>query len=386
MAKKMQFTPGSKPLMTILNDITNVNTGGLDLQPKYQRGYVWNSDFKNKLIYSLVKSYPIGSISLRALNTPNDKGAETEVVDGQQRLTTIRDFVNNSLVIRGEFSQKILLELRENLISISKNDKSAQKLLKKLDNKNGFSLKYSDLPEIIKNNILAYPLALISISNSEDKDITEYFNFLQNQEILRAGEIINSIPQTILEKYLNRLSNKDKLLENLGFVDNRKEFEKIFYSIVGLFDKSISFGTTDKEIQNYVANKKNDLTDLPLKLTENMIKNLNIISQAENLKKYSANKRFLKLLLLLAGFNLIDFDKMLSINLSKLNTINTMLSSFNSAKKGIVEETFKNFSKEEIEEYRLIALFTKGAQSYDNALNRCKVLASKINTDSKILD
>lgn len=380
----MQFTPGSKPLMTILNDITNANTGGLDLQPKYQRGYVWNNDFKTKLIYSLIKGYPIGSISLRVLEQPNSKGAQTEVVDGQQRLTTIRDFVHNSLIIRGEFSHKILLELKDTLNALSENDKSAQKLLKKFANKNGFNLKYSDLPESIKLNILAYPLAIISISHSEDDDITEYFNFLQNQEILRAGEIINSIPQTILEKYLKELSDKDKLLNNLGFNDNRKEFEKIFYSIIGLFDKSISFGTTDKEIQNYVANKKEDLTGLPLELTENMINNLNRICAAKDLKKYRANKRFLKLLLLLAGFDLINFEEKLQISLAKLDEINTMLSSFNSAKKGIVEETFKNFSKEEIEEYRLIALFTKGAQSYDNAYNRCKILAAKINNDSKI--
>lgn len=319
------------------------------------------------------------------MNERNSKGASTEVVDGQQRLTTIRDFINNDYSVQGEISKKIVLELKETLENFSDtNDKSNEKLLKKLQNKNGFSLKYSDFPQNIRDNIIAYPLSIMSISNSSEIEITEYFNFLQNQEILRAGEIINSIPATTLEQYLLLISDKTKFLKLLGFSNKRKEFDKIFYSIMGLFDNKINFGTTDKEIQNYVAGKKGDLAGEALSRTLKMTENLNLLINLDCDENLHANKRFLKLLLLIAGFNSIEFFNNLLIKIKKLKKINDMISSFNSAKKGIVEETFIGFTRDEIEDYRLIALFTKGAQTYENAQKRCIELAEKINTDTKI--
>ena len=89
MLEQMRFSNSSIPVTTVLNDINTVAFGGLDLQPSYQRGYVWKDDFKDKLIYSVIKNYPTGNISVRVLNAPNAKGARSEVVDGQQRLTTL---------------------------------------------------------------------------------------------------------------------------------------------------------------------------------------------------------------------------------------------------------------------------------------------------------
>ena len=88
--RRINFNPAPMPLATIMGNIKNVNRGGLDLQPEYQRDFVWNQDFKEKLIYSLIKRYPIGNISIRNLEEVNDKNARSEVVYGQQRLTTIQ--------------------------------------------------------------------------------------------------------------------------------------------------------------------------------------------------------------------------------------------------------------------------------------------------------
>lgn len=96
MALVMAFSYDSRPIQTILNQIRNINKrDGIDLQPNYQRGYIWSSDFKDKLLYSIIKSYPIGNVSLRVRTEKNEKGAMQEVVDGQQRLTTIYKFIEN---------------------------------------------------------------------------------------------------------------------------------------------------------------------------------------------------------------------------------------------------------------------------------------------------
>ena len=50
MLEQMNFSNASVPVTSVLNSINTVNFGGLDLQPTYQRGYVWKDDFKDKLI------------------------------------------------------------------------------------------------------------------------------------------------------------------------------------------------------------------------------------------------------------------------------------------------------------------------------------------------
>lgn len=381
MNKRMQFTPGTTPLLTAMNNIKNANNGGLDLQPDYQRGFIWSPEFKNKLIYSVIKKYPIGSISIRELNSKNSKGALQEVVDGQQRLTTIYNFIYNEYRISGEMAKAIALDICDYLKD-NNDDKKLIALRKKLNNKGGFTLKYNDLPEIIKDNIQAYPLATVNISYSSEEEISEYFRFLQNQEVLRAGEIINSIPETHLQKYLDKVQNIDKLMDILGYSNNRKEFDKLFYSIIGLYDKQINFGTTNKCIKEYVFNKKTDLEGDALTQTLKMINNLNKVLDVEC--KFKANKRFIKMLLLLAGFEAINFNDNLDIKLKKLDKINNMLSSFNSAERDIVNKTFVGFSDKEIEEYRLIALFNKGAQTYRITQERIFSLADKIHNEKKI--
>lgn len=300
MLERMSFSNASIPVASVLNSINTANFGGLDLQPTYQRGYVWKDDFKDKLIYSVIKSYPSGNISVRVLNTPNAKGARSEVVDGQQRLTTIREFVNNDYAIKSEWSKRIIQIIKEYYEDAGVEDDKVKRLVKKLNNKGNVKLKYNDLPEIIKQNISAYNIPMTYIANSSDQQIREYFRFLQNQERLKAGEIINSMPATNLEIFIERLNHKNLFLDVIGFSDNRAEFEKIFYSIIGLFDNKISFGTTDKTIQNYAA--KAETPTIGLLQTENMIEQINIITSLGTNILPNTRKRFLKYLLLLAGF------------------------------------------------------------------------------------
>lgn len=58
--------------------------------PKYQRGTVWNNQQKEKLIDSMNKGFPFGSILLYK-NEKNEK----QIIDGLQRSTTIIEFVRN---------------------------------------------------------------------------------------------------------------------------------------------------------------------------------------------------------------------------------------------------------------------------------------------------
>lgn len=374
---KINFQPGSLPIQTLVNEIINVRRGGLDTQPFYQRGYIWNDDFKSKLILSITKGYPIGNITIRNLDNANEKGARKEVVDGQQRLTTITNFMDDEFEVKGEIAN-LIIENNEELF-MEEESKIVKRIYKKYKTGKKVNLKYSAFPEMLKGNFNAFPLAVTSISNADDNQVTEYFRFVQNQERLRAGEILNAMPESILEKYVEKIEDKDKLLRILNFRDNRMEFEKVFYSIIGLFDRKINFGVTDNVIKSYVGNKNEDLDKETLKLVNQMIDGLNYIIDNEDRITINIpmNKRGLKLLLLLLGFNYIDLEN-IDTSIKNLYKINEKLSAFNSAKKNIVQETFLENTENEIEEFRNIALITKGAHPYDRVKERIEILSEKI--------
>lgn len=72
--------------------------GRLTIQPEYQRHYIYNDGEKDvAVIESLLKKYPIG---LFYFNRTSD--GRLEVLDGQQRITSIGRFVNGKFAITDE--------------------------------------------------------------------------------------------------------------------------------------------------------------------------------------------------------------------------------------------------------------------------------------------
>ena len=75
--------------------------------PEFQREYVWNRDQAKKLIGSLFKEYPVGSLlfwktsnppALKNVdNLPEKLGLLQVILDGQQRLTTLFMLINGSI-------------------------------------------------------------------------------------------------------------------------------------------------------------------------------------------------------------------------------------------------------------------------------------------------
>ena len=75
-------------------------SGKLTIQPEYQRNYIYASDGGKKeaaVIESILKGYPIGLIYFNKVN--NDA---LEVLDGQQRITSLGRFVTDKFAIKDE--------------------------------------------------------------------------------------------------------------------------------------------------------------------------------------------------------------------------------------------------------------------------------------------
>ena len=66
--------------------------GNLILSPKFQRRVVWQPAARSYFIDTLLRGFPVPPIHIRLINLPG-RGAVREVVDGQQRLRTLFDFI-----------------------------------------------------------------------------------------------------------------------------------------------------------------------------------------------------------------------------------------------------------------------------------------------------
>ena len=70
--------------------------GHLVIQPEYQRNYIYADGKKDvAVIHSVLNSYPLGLIYF---NTVSE--GEYEVLDGQQRITSLGRFLNNQFAIK----------------------------------------------------------------------------------------------------------------------------------------------------------------------------------------------------------------------------------------------------------------------------------------------
>lgn len=110
--------------------------GALTIQPEYQRNYIYADGKKDvAVIESIIKGYPLGLIYF--LQTGD---AQYEVLDGQQRITSIGRFVKDKFAIRY----------------------------------NGMEQYFSGLPEDLQKKILAKTLT-IYICEGEESEIKEWF-------------------------------------------------------------------------------------------------------------------------------------------------------------------------------------------------------------------
>lgn len=84
---------------------------GVNMNPIYQRGLVWNEQDKESLIESIFLGANIGLFIFRDSNGKLDE-PWNEIVDGKQRLSTIVDFFENRFRYRGYLYDELPLKIQ----------------------------------------------------------------------------------------------------------------------------------------------------------------------------------------------------------------------------------------------------------------------------------
>lgn len=131
-------------------------SGKLTIQPEYQRNYIYADGKKDvAVIDSILKGYPIGLIYF------NKTGDDTyEVLDGQQRITSIGRFVTGKFAVRDA---------------------------------NGHEQYYSGMAQVQREKILNTPL-LIYICEGEEPEIKDWFKTINIAGVpLTQQEILNAV-------------------------------------------------------------------------------------------------------------------------------------------------------------------------------------------------
>lgn len=128
--------------------------GKLVVQPEYQRNYIYGDGKKDvAVIDSLLKGYPLGLIYF------NDNGDMLEVLDGQQRITSIGRFVTGKFAIK----------------------------------RDGREQTFSSLPPEDRNLIMASEL-LVYVCEGTEREIKEWFQTVNIAGVpLNEQELLNAI-------------------------------------------------------------------------------------------------------------------------------------------------------------------------------------------------
>lgn len=195
----MHLTPSDPDIATLYRKILH---NRLDLQPNFQRGEVWGKAKKQRLIDSILRGWHIPPVHV--IQVPNSE--KQEVLDGQQRLAAIRDFIEGVYPINGNL------------------DPVDPKIMA-LD---GFY--WNDLPDELSASIEDFTIRVLTISDFLPGEPGELFYRLNQPTNLTSAEQRNAYfgeaRQQVknLSEYMADLGFRR---ENLGFSNSRMAYDDI---------------------------------------------------------------------------------------------------------------------------------------------------------------
>jgi hypothetical protein len=224
-------------------------------RPPYQRKVVWSKAKKQSLMDSLFRRYYIPKLVVREVRLSDDRTVN-EIIDGQQRITTVQEFFSNQYPL-----PKSLEDVSENLPGkyYQDLDSDVRKFIDKSLKYQADVIKNIEKPDDVKHQIIA----------------TEIFWRLQQGESLNYMEIahakLSSHTRNFIVKYADDQTfdyktyvpidnNPDKLpFFNLLNVDNNRMKHLQFMARFVLIELGSGYADlSDRKIEEFINNSKAD--------------------------------------------------------------------------------------------------------------------------------
>lgn len=205
---------------------TRINSGELDLQPSFQRGEVWDLKRQQRLIDTVLRGWYVPAVHFVI-----DTDGNELVLDGQQRLTTVREFFLDHIKIDG---------------NIQPLDPYIQDL---------HGLHYSELPDNVRRSLNRFSLQTITLTEYRPQEPNELFFRLNQSYNLTPPEKRNALHGRARDqvKDLVKKMTSEGLLrrEVIGFANGRLAYDDILARAC----VSIEMGDMHRHINNNVVEK-----------------------------------------------------------------------------------------------------------------------------------
>lgn len=242
----MHLTPSDPDIATLYRKI---RADRLDLQPNFQRGEVWGKGKKQRLVDSVLRGWHIPPIHV--IQVPNSE--RQEVLDGQQRLAAIRDFMQNSFPINGE-------------------QEPQEKAIAELD-----GLFWDDLSEEIKGRFEDFTIRVLTISDYKPREPGELFYRLNQPTNLTSAEQRNAYfgeARQQIKKLTEQMESIGFSRELMGFSNSRMAYD----DILAKFLLTLESRTLTKKITaNTVTSRYRESTGFSEELTQGAVNCLTVL-------------------------------------------------------------------------------------------------------------
>lgn len=206
--------------------IADIEEGKLDVRPYFQRRLVWTNSNKEKFIETVLKGYPFPEIFIAtgALDLETIK-RRNWLVDGQQRLSTLQDYVRGSKDI-------LCRTIR----------------------------KFSDLSPSEKTSFLDYEVAVRDLGTVGETKIKDIFQRINSTDYaLKSMEKLNAMFSGAYTQFCETLS-RDPFFDRHGvFSDaNRKRMYDVTFSVILVTTILAGYYRRDEKNREYLERYNDD--------------------------------------------------------------------------------------------------------------------------------
>lgn len=179
--------------------VDKVRRGEIDLQPDFQRGQVWPESKKRRLIDTILRDWYIPAIHI----VINDEYDKEEILDGQQRLRAIYEFMHDSFTVDGR---------------IEPDDRA----IAELD-----GLKFSQLPLSVRSRFKRFSLNTVRLRNYRPEEPGELFFRLNQLTALTAAEQRNALVGAPRNQVRELVGNFESHIgsKGIGFSNSRMNYD-----------------------------------------------------------------------------------------------------------------------------------------------------------------
>jgi Protein of unknown function DUF262 len=217
----------------------------LVLQPRFQRRETWSQKAQSYLIATILEGFPIPAIFIREILDTKKKRTVREVVDGQQRLRAVLDYVDGKIVIPKP-----------------KGDDAGEGIEGKVG-----GLTFTELSHDWQRKLLSYEFSVVLLTGATDADVLDIFSRINsyavilNPQELRNAKYLGAFKKSVYKVGRQHLEfwRNNKILTDSGIVrmaEAELASELYVAMLAGLQDKTKSLNIFYEKFEESFPKRK----------------------------------------------------------------------------------------------------------------------------------